>query len=217
MTDRKLTLKEKIKIYFAANFAYSYISIMDKSLFTKLINYKPDLSPVIYAVWHGWQYGLLTLPNRENIHLLISNSNDGEIINIISKKLGYPTIRGSKGRGGTQALRKILKTLKKGGSVAYTVDGPKGPVRKVKDGIIQIAQMSQIPIVPVVPAAKHYYQANSWDLYKIPHMFTKTITVFGDPVYIPKDITSEQKEMYRKQLEDKLFELQIVAGNFCNK
>jgi lysophospholipid acyltransferase (LPLAT)-like uncharacterized protein len=216
MENRTYNTKEKILLPLLSNLAYGYIGVMDRSLRVKLINYKPEF-PVIYAVWHGWQYGLLTLPNRNNIHLLISPSNDGEIISRISNKLGYPTIRGSRGRGGTQALRGILKTLKNGGSVAYTVDGPKGPLQVVKDGIIQIAQMSQAPIIPLVPAAEGYYQATSWDLYKIPNLFSKTTTVLGDPIYIPKDTSAQQKEDYRKQLEDKLFKLKDIAESYFKR
>jgi len=211
MEPREYNNKEKLMIPVLSNLAYSYIGGMDKSLRAKVINYNTELSPVIYAVWHGWQYGLLTLPVRHKIHLLISPSNDGEIISRVSNKLGFPTIRGSQGRDGTKALRKILKTLKSGGSLAYTVDGPKGPIYEVKIGIIQIAQMAQVPIVPLVPFVKSRFQAKSWDLYKVPHFFAKVASVLGDPIYIPKDISDEQKEMYRKQLEDELFRLRDIA------
>ncbi|MDD3014604.1 MAG: lysophospholipid acyltransferase family protein [Candidatus Gastranaerophilales bacterium] len=211
MEHREYNNKEKIMIPVLSNLAYSYIGIMDKSLRAKVINYNSQLSPVIYAVWHGWQYGLLTLPERKKLHLLISPSNDGEIISRVSNKLGFPTIRGSQGRDGTRALRNILKTLKSGGSLAYTVDGPKGPIYEVKSGIIQIAQMAQVPIIPFVPYVKHRIQAKSWDLYKVPHFFAKVNSVLGDPICIPRNISEEQKEEYRKQLEDKLLEIRNVA------
>jgi len=211
MELRQYNNKEKIMIPVLSILGYSYFFIMDNTIKKKLINYNPNLSPVIYAIWHGWQYGLISLPNRSNTYILISPSNDGDIITRITDKLGFKAIRGSKGRRGTEALREILKTIKKGGSIAYTVDGPKGPIHKVKEGIIHIAQMSQIPIIPVVPAAKHNIRANSWDHYRISLFFEKVITVFGDPIYVPRDITEEQREGYRLQVENKLFELEKAA------
>jgi len=211
MNERRLHLREKIKITFLSSLAYAAIWVLDSSYRVKKHNFKSEISPVIYAVWHGWQYGLLGIHPRKDVHLLVSRSNDGEIIGRISSLLGYSLIRGSRGRGGTQALREILKVLKKGKKVAYTVDGPRGPIFKVNDGIIKIAQMSGVPIVPLVPAAKHVSSAKSWDRYQIPHLFTPVNTVFGDPIHIPKEINEEQVENYRKQLEDKLFELQKIA------
>jgi lysophospholipid acyltransferase (LPLAT)-like uncharacterized protein len=214
MEERQFNNKEKILIPMLTNLAYSYIGLMDKLLRVELKNHNKDLSPVIYAIWHGWQYGLLTLPDRAKLHLLISPSNDGEIISRISNKLGFPTIRGSQGRRGTQALREIVKTLKNGGSIAYTVDGPRGPIYEVKSGIIQIAQMTQIPIIPVVPTVNRKLQVNSWDEYKVPHFFAKVQTLMGDAMYIPKNITEEEREEFRNQLEQKMFELKRTVDDF---
>lgn len=217
MQKRPLNLKEKIKISSLSALGFSFIWVLDKSYRVEKINFNPAQSSVIYAVWHGWQYGLLDIHPRENLHLLVSQSNDGEIIGKISKMLGYSLIRGSRGRGGTEALRKILKVLNEGKNIAYTVDGPRGPIHKVKDGIIKIAQMSQAPVIPLVPAAKWKTGAKSWDKYQIPHLFTKIITVFGDPIYIPKNISEEQGETYRLNLENELFRLKNTAEELLRK
>lgn len=186
--------------------------ILDKSYGRENFNYKSELS-CIYAVWHGWQYGLLNIFPRKNLHLLISPSNDGEVINNVSKNLGFSTVRGSVKRDGSKALRGLLKVLKKGDSIAYTVDGPKGPVCRVKTGVIKIAQMSQKPIVPLVPSVNFKIEINSWDKYKIPMLFAKIKAVFGDPIYIPKKLSDEEVEEYRIKIETELFRLQKIAEN----
>jgi len=194
------------------------IGTLDKSYRFKKINYKPELSPVIYAVWHGWQYGILSVKKeRGNIHLLVSKSRDGEFIGRISTNIGYKLIRGSKGIDGTKALREIIKVLKNGGNIMYTVDGSRGPIFKVKPGIIKIAQMAQVPIVPLVPEAKWKTNANSWDKYQIPYLFTPSVVVFGDPIHIPKDLDDNKIEYYRELLEVKLFELQKDAQKYLYK
>lgn len=217
-SDRPFTDKEKRNITFFSYLAYLAI----KYLLVKTCRYKnvnqTESKPVVYAVWHGCQYALLGLKDKKNVHLLVSYSNDGEIISRASKMLGYSIIRGSKGRGGTQALRGILKTLKKGGDLAYTVDGPRGPIFKVKDGIVKIAQMSQVPIIPLVPVSNKKFTAKSWDKYTVPCPFEKVINLYGDPIYIPRDLSNEDIEKYRLQIENALFELRekgekMLKGN----
>jgi lysophospholipid acyltransferase (LPLAT)-like uncharacterized protein len=71
--------------------------------------------------------------------------------------------------------------------------------------------MSGAPIIPVVPSAKRKFTAKSWDKYQVPYLFSPVITMLGDPIYIPKDINDEQKDAYRKQLEEELFRLRDAA------
>jgi lysophospholipid acyltransferase (LPLAT)-like uncharacterized protein len=203
---------EERNVTIASTLAYAGLFVLDKSYIRKNINHKPDLS-CIYAVWHGWQYGLLNIFPRKNLHLLISPSLDGEIISRVSEKLGYSTVRGSMKRDGSKALRELLKVLKRGDSIAYTVDGPKGPIYKVKDGVIKIAQMSQKPIVPLVPYVNWKVEAPTWDKYKVPMLFATIKSVFGEPIYVPKHISEEEAEQFRLKLENELFALQKIAEN----
>jgi len=211
MTQHRHDYEER-NIKIASTAAFLGIWSMDKSLRRNIINYDPDLS-CIYACWHGWQYSLLNIFPREKLHLLVSPSNDGEIIARVSKKLGYSLIRGSMKRDGSKALRQILKTLKNGGSLAYTVDGPKGPIFKVKSGVIKIAQMSQKPIVPLVPHANWTFSAPTWDKYHFPIWFTKMVSICGEKIYVPKDASEADIEELRQHLENELFRLHEEAKN----
>ncbi len=198
---------EERKVTRFANLAYTGIKLLDISCKFKNINYNEQKKSAVFAVWHGWQYGLLAVPNRNNLHLLISPSLDGEIIARVTEKLGFSTIRGSMKRDGTKALREILKTLKANKAIAYTVDGPKGPICKVKEGIIKIAQMSQKPIIPLVSKVNWKIQINSWDKYKIPLPFATATNYYGEPIYIPRHISDKEIETYRLNLENELFRL----------
>lgn len=200
---------EERNVTIASTLAYAGLSVFDKSYIRKNINYNPELS-CIYAVWHGWQYGLLNIFPRKKLYLLISPSLDGEIISRVSENLGFSTVRGSMKRDGTKALRELLKVLKRGDSIAYTVDGPRGPIFEVKDGIIKIAQMSRKPIIPLVPSVNWKYEAPTWDRYKVPLLFATIKSVFGEPIYVPKHISDEEVEEYRLKLENELFRLQKV-------
>ena len=181
--EREFHAEEKRKIFILSTLAFSGLWILDKSYRFERVNYNPELSPVIYAIWHGWQYGVLAIHPRKKLNLLVSKSNDGEIIGRISRGLGYSLIRGSKGRGGEEALKGILKALKSGQNVGYTVDGPKGPIFNVKDGIIKIARRAQVPIVPLVPATKWKYIANPGINIKF-RIYSQKLLLYLETLYI---------------------------------
>jgi len=201
----------RFKIVSLSNIAFSYLHILDLCAKRNVINYHPENKPVIYAMWHGCQWGLGVFPleERKNINILISLSNDGEIISRVVNLMGFSLVRGSQGRNGDRALRNILDKIEKGQNIAFMVDGPLGPKQKVKKGIIKIAQMTQVPIVPLVPYTNQKICINSWDNYQIPyHFFIKASVCFADPIFVPKDITDDEQEEYRLKLENSLFDLE---------
>lgn len=204
--------QELREIWILSNMVYHGLNFSISTYKYKTVNFDKTIEPAIYAIWHGRQFSLLHFPTIENLNLLVSTSNDGEIIARASERLGYKTIRGSHKRGGTRALMEIIKVLKKGESVAYTVDGPKGPASIVKEGVVRIAQMSGRPIVPLNSRCSFPIQANSWDKYQVPFLFSKNVQYFGNPIYVPRDVDEQGVEEYRKLVETKLYELDDKAN-----
>lgn len=205
----------KIKYEVISLLASSTLNFLGWSYNFEKHNYKPEKCPAIFAIWHGLQYSLGGIPDRKNLHILISKSKDGEVIAYTVEKMGFSTVRGSAGRGGVKATLEIIKTIENDGNIAYTVDGPKGPGFKVKKGLIKIAQMSKRPIIPVSADAKFKLIAPSWDKYQLPLPWAKTPLVFGDPIYVPEDASDEVVEEYRLKVEKELFKLREKATNLC--
>ena len=147
------TPSQQFRIKLFSDLAFAYLHQLDIQAKKFLVNYKPETSPAIYALWHGYQWGLGLFPqeDREKLHILISHSIDGEMIARVCHLMGFSLIRGSHKRGGEQAIRDILSETKTSKNIAFMVDGPKGPKQKVKKGIIKIAKMAQVPIIPIVP------------------------------------------------------------------
>ncbi len=85
----------------------------------------------IGAFWHG---RMLMIPmgwqRMAPMHMLISAHRDGRIIADAVSYFGIQAIAGSTRRGGSAALRNMLKKLKEGDCVAITPDGPRGPAMK---------------------------------------------------------------------------------------
>lgn len=205
----KKGLKETLKINLATGFLASYILPMDISLRWESIHQSDYRGPAIFALWHGNQYVNLSIPKKERDkhNILISPSNDGDMIANVCKMMGFPLIRGSVKRRGAEAARQIIEVLEHGQNVSYTIDGPKGPIYKVKPGIIRLAQMSGFPIVPLMAGINSKFQFPSWDKYNLPHHFAKGVAIYDEPIYIPKEITESAIKEYQVQIEEKLLEM----------
>ncbi len=210
---------ETLKINFISNFFSSYILPLDKSLKFKKIYLQKYDGPAIYAIWHANQYVYLAKDHlqRQKFNLLISPSNDGDMIAKVCHQMNFSLIRGSTKREGVFAIRKMVQRLKHEESIAFTIDGPKGPRQKVKEGLIKIAQMAQVPIIPTMPATKHKFIFNSWDKYELPFWFSSSVAIYGEPIFVPKDATNDDIENYRVIIENKLFELKKTAEEELKK
>lgn len=174
----------------------------------KNINF-PKNKPVIFALWHAHQCALYANEDRAHLNVMISKSNDGEIIAAATERVGIKVIRGSHKRAGASATLAMIEKLEQGENAAITIDGPRGPKGVVKDGIINIAKLSQAPIVPMTwySPSKWWIKFNTWDEFRFPVLGVKTIALYGEPIYIPSDCSKEETEMYRQKLETSLNDL----------
>lgn len=205
----KKSLSERIKINLITGFFASYILPMTDSLRWTRIKKSDYEGSAIFAIWHGHQFVNLSVPKKERIKhkLLISPSNDGDSIANVSKMLGFGLIRGSVKRRGAEAAREIISALENGANISYTIDGPKGPIYKVKPGIIRLAQMAKAPIIPLQASTSHKATFSSWDKYEVPGLFSKSVVIYGEPIFIPQEITDEELKTYQELIEQKLHEL----------
>ena len=103
--------------------------------------------------------------------------------------------------------------LKSGENCAMMVDGPKGPARVVKAGIIKIAKMAGVPIVPVYWYSKNFTFAKfpSWDEMRSPIFATNLINLYGEPIYISQDADEKGEEEARQKLQTSLEQLEKDA------
>jgi lysophospholipid acyltransferase (LPLAT)-like uncharacterized protein len=108
----------------------------------------------ILAFWHAHLLLMLHSKWRAPIVVMISRSKDGEYIARVFDHYGVESARGSSTRGGSAALREMIRDARAGKNIVFTPDGPKGPNRIVKEGLVVAAQATGLPIVPIAFAAK---------------------------------------------------------------
>lgn len=163
--------------------------------------------PFILALWHNELIVPTYCRGKWKAGAIISQSRDGEILTQIMSRLNFRSIRGSSSRGGVRALlsaKKAMLTHRE--VVCITVDGPRGPRHKVKDGALFLAQMTGVPIIPMrayIPKAKVFHKA--WDRFRLPLPFSRVCVLFGEAYSIPPDTLDEDGLVReRARLEEKL-------------
>jgi lysophospholipid acyltransferase (LPLAT)-like uncharacterized protein len=158
----------------------------------------------IYAVWHDRIFLGTYFLQKQGIVFLTSRSFDGEYIARFLHRFGFGVIRGSSNRGGVKALVEMVRGIKQGLPMGFTVDGPKGPRYEVKPGVVMLAGKSGNPILPFIVTPKRYFTINSWDKLQIPIPFTRALVSFGDPIEIGSDGSVETQISRVQSVMDRL-------------
>jgi lipopolysaccharide heptosyltransferase II len=163
--------------------------------------------PSIYSFWHGNELPMMMSNQKSNIVIMVSLSKDGELLSKILQKFGYLTVRGSSSKGGKKALIKIIRYARKGYSLAFAADGPRGPYHKLKLGVVYASQKTGMPLIPISCSSKNKIVLNnSWDKSIIPLPFSKMVQVYGTPIYVNDNDNIEEKRILVEEKSNKLFE-----------
>lgn len=169
--------------------------------------------PMILAFWHGdlfmMPWFLSRLSERGvGVTYLVSPSMDGEYAVKLLNVIGGRTVRGSATRSGTKAIRGLYRVIvKDGGSPVVAADGPKGPYHRCKKGAIVLGQLTDAKIVPLAAAPKRAFRLRTWDRLPVPLPFTRVAIEVGEPLEIPKDLSEDEVEIHRQQVERRINEL----------
>lgn len=162
----------------------------------------------IGAFWHRHLIPMGGYFSRLNVVVMISRSRDGELIARALRRTPVGTVRGSSSSGGREALDEMIAAVKGGRPGAFTVDGPKGPARKVKQGVVLAAKSTGAPIIPLSFAARRAVVLRSWDGTVIPYPGTRAILAFGDPIPVAADAEPGECERIRADLEARLIRME---------
>lgn len=159
----------------------------------------------IFCFWHrstllcGWYF------RKYQCTVLISRSFDGELIARTLGALGYESVRGSSSRGGASGLLAAEQVLKGDGAMAFTADGPRGPIYHAKMGPVKLAQMTGRPIGCFYLLPERAWVMNSWDRFLIPKPFSRVAVSWARAVEPPAaDADATVLEAKRVELDNAL-------------
>jgi lysophospholipid acyltransferase (LPLAT)-like uncharacterized protein len=158
----------------------------------------------IFTFWHVCIVTATWFWRNRGIVVMSSASRDAEYTGRVIKRFGYGTARGSATRGGGRALSEMAHCLENGMEVAFTIDGPRGPVYVAKAGAVTLARHTGQAILPFHIATSGRIQVKSWDRMQIPLPFTRAISLIGEPIYVSRDSTAEEVAAKQAALQSAL-------------
>ena len=169
---------------------------------------------VIFCIWHNrlflslacyFVFVVKTQPKRK-MAALVSASRDGGMLTRVLELYNIVPIRGSSSRRGAQAMLELHSSAEKGLDLSITPDGPRGPRYRIHPGVITLAQLTGLPILPITYRLSRKITLNSWDRFQIPLPFCTCTVSVGEPVYVPRELTPEERETWRKKLNQTMLD-----------
>ena len=158
----------------------------------------------ILAFWHS---RFLMMPYAyfgPRVTIMVSRHRDAEMLVRTLRPFGYDFSRGSTTRGGSAALRDLLRRAAEGSDAAIAPDGPRGPRRRVQPGIIAVARLSGLPILPVTVSAAPARRLGTWDRTVLPCPFSRGLFHYAEPMRVPRRADRDEQERLRQSLEEVL-------------
>ena len=181
-------------------------------------NYKSALNnnkSVILSVWHGNLLVPFMHLAKNNYYGLAGTNRDAEIISKIGLKLGWKLLRGSSSDKGPEIFSEIVKLLDNPPClVAMTPDGPKGPERIPKPGIIRAAQKTGAIIIPVASCSTKNWQFINWHTFFLEKPFGKIFLEYGAPISFTND---DDFESCKKVLIDSMNKIEQTNRNYAGR
>ena len=118
-------------------------------------------------------------------------------------------IRGSSSDKGRDAYEAILDALNKPGSlVAMTPDGPKGPAKIPKAGIVKAAQRTGAVIIPAAAHSTKRWGFTNCDTFYVAKPFGRIEVIYGEPLLFNEEDQFEDCLLKVKEAMDAL-ELEV--------
>ena len=135
---------------------------------------------------------------------MVSGHTDGSFLAFAMEFLHIKPVRGSSGKRGVKALREAI-TVVQNYHITITPDGPRGPRRVMKDGIIFLAAKSGRPIVPLAYRVSSCWKiSGKWTDLVIPKPFSKVTAFLDEPIYVPENVGREELDALTQEIQQRL-------------
>jgi lysophospholipid acyltransferase (LPLAT)-like uncharacterized protein len=203
---RRFTLRQRIILRIIIWLGYWVIRLIGPTLrvcvsFEDGAQETMEQRPLIGSFWHSCIIPATYICRDLGVRVMSSNSYDGEYMGRIIRKFGFVAVKGSSSRNAVRALLGLRRALGDGWTVAFTLDGPRGPRHKVKPGPVALARSSGVPLTMFHAAVDKAWVLNSWDRMMIPRPFSRVLLRFGKLIPVPTEASDEEVERYTAELQ----------------
>lgn len=155
----------------------------------------------ILAVWHrdNFSFFVSRLLRRKRFVCLNHPAWYMKPVHVLLRLLGdVELILGSTGHGGAKAARGVAEELRSGAATFINPDGPAGPPRELKVGVLHMSIASGAPIVPVrIELSAPCVVRRTWDQKRYPLPLSSIDVQLGEPI----QVTEATFESVRPRLE----------------
>lgn len=175
--------------------------------FTSRIEYSRDVAPFrsgtyIWCTWHQnvWLY-FCVFP-RHHKHVWINHPD--WYMKPIHVMIAYNGVErlalGSTGNDGKKAAEEVTECLRQGYSTSMLPDGPYGPPKILRKGVLHMSAQSGVPILPVRYESSWGIHLPGWDRKILPLPFGKIRVRLGEPILPSREGVDAQVEPLRAAL-----------------
>jgi len=150
--------------------------------------------PFILLLWHDRLFLAPLIAHRfmgRPVTALISTSKDGGWLVAFYRVMGIKAVRGSSSKRGAAALVSLTRAVRSGDHAGVTPDGPKGPRRVLKPGVVALAKLTGRPFVVMGIDCRSAWQLRSWDKFALPKPFSRVDITFEDVACPSRDADEE--------------------------
>ncbi len=219
---RRFTLRQRIVLRIIIGLGYWVIRIIGPTMRVCISREEGAQEtigqrPLIGSFWHACIIPATYMCRNLGVRVMSSNSYDGEYMGRIIRKFGFVAVKGSSSRNAVRALLGLRRALGDGWSVAFTLDGPRGPRYKVKPGPVALARSSGVPLTIFHMAVDRAWVLNTWDRLIIPKPFSRVLMRFGKLIPVPADATDADLERYTTELQASLDRVREFAEKNVGK
>ena len=203
---RRYTLRQRIVLRVIIWTGYWFIRLIGPTL-RIAVSYEEgaqktlDARPLIASFWHSCMIPATYIFRDMGIRVMSSNSYDGEYMGRIIHKFGFLAVKGSSSRNAVRALLGLRRALEEGWTVAFTLDGPRGPRHKVKPGPVALGRSSGLQLTTFHAAVDKGWTLNSWDRMVIPRPFARVLVRVGKLIAVPADASDDDLARYTDELQ----------------
>jgi lysophospholipid acyltransferase (LPLAT)-like uncharacterized protein len=198
--------RRQILVYWATMilrvwFATCRVTVVGRDVHERFILGKEKL---VGGTWHRGAIFLVWFFRQVRPMVMFSRSRDGGLIADYAEHMGVRAVRGSSSRGGTAALRAMIRYLRRPGArkAATVLDGPRGPRFVAQAGMVQLARNAGVPFIPLaMSAAPAITLTRTWDRTLIPLPFSRVVICYGQPLMIGPEVRGPHLEAKRREIE----------------
>lgn len=219
---RRWTLRQRIVLSLIVGAGYWFIRLLGPTLRVS-VSYEEgaqktlDQRPLVASFWHSCMIPATYLFRNMGIRVMSSFSYDGEYMGRIIRRFGFVAVKGSSSRNPVRALLGLRRALAEGWTVAFTLDGPRGPRHKVKPGPVALGRSTGLALTTFHAAVDKAWVLNSWDRMMIPMPFSRVLVRVGKLIAVPTDASDADLERYTAELQATLDRVCAFAEANVNK